>query len=193
MTQAELNTLIQNKDIYYIYNIKPITPTDTDEYIIITNNKFKNKNLGSNVLIINLKSWFEHSIKSDLLAWICACLNKKYIIKEHVKLLCETKPLSLRKEIDSIKSVLKMTPEESYYFLANMTYAIQIIENHKIVKYNVLKDYYNLVKDLTDPEEITKYFIKFYEPLRKTLNEYTDGLLLKEKIEKISIKLKNGK
>lgn len=86
-----------------------------------------------------------------------------------------------------------MTPEESFYFLVNLTYAIQIIENHKITKYNVLKDYYKSVKSLSDPKEIMECFMVYYQPLKKLLGKYTDELLLKEKIKKISVKLKNGK
>lgn len=193
MTQTELDILIQNKNIYYIYNLKPITPENNDEYLIVVDNGYKLDLVSEGVIVLELKDWFEHSIKSDLLAWICACLNKKYIIKEHVKLLCQTKPLELRKEIDKIKSVLNMTPEESFYFLVNLTYAIQIIENHKITKYNVLKDYYKSVKSLSDPKEIMECFMVYYQPLKKLLGKYTDELLLKEKIKKISVKLKNGK
>ncbi len=192
MTQLELDTLIQNKNIYYIYNLKPITPEGKDEYLIVVKNDYK-LNPTEGVVVMTLKDWFEHCVNSDLLAWICACLNKKYIITEYVKLLCQTKPLQLRKEIDKIKSVLTITPEETFYFLSNLNYAIQIIENHKIVKYNVLKDYYKSVKDLKDPKEIMECFMEYYNPLKELLGKYTDDLLLKEKIEKISVKIKNDK
>ena len=39
-------------------------------------------------------------------AWECACLNKKFIIKEHVKLLMKTDPLGLRKQIVKMDNLI---------------------------------------------------------------------------------------
>ena len=50
-----------------------------------------------------MKTWFEMVMSGNMLAWICACLNKKFIHKEAVKLLMSTNPLQLRKEYDRLK------------------------------------------------------------------------------------------
>lgn len=45
------------------------------------------------------EEWFDDVMNGSIEAWECACLNKKFIIKEHVKLLMKTDPLGLRKQI----------------------------------------------------------------------------------------------
>ena len=67
MTQPELDILIQNKNIFYIYNLKPITPENKDEYLIVVNNGYKLEG-SDGIIVLELKDWFEHNIKSDLLA-----------------------------------------------------------------------------------------------------------------------------
>ena len=40
-------------------------------------------------------------MNGNMEAWECACLNKKFILKEHVKLMLVTNPLQLRKHYEA--------------------------------------------------------------------------------------------
>lgn len=55
MTQTELDILIQNKNIYYIYNLKPITPENNDEYLIVVDNGYKLDLVSEGVIVLELK------------------------------------------------------------------------------------------------------------------------------------------
>ena len=82
--------------------------------------------------IFHLQQWFNCITNGDLIGWECACLNKKYVIKEHVKLLMTTNPLQLRKHIDSILKTDTYDPKD---LIRSIKFSIQIIDNHKIVNY----------------------------------------------------------
>lgn len=50
-----------------------------------------------------MKYWFDKVLLGDIDTWECACMNKKFIIKEHVKLMMKTNSLQLRKNVDALK------------------------------------------------------------------------------------------
>ena len=52
------------------------------------------------------EEWFDDVMNGSIEAWECACLNKKFIIKEHVKLLMKTDPLGLRKQIIKMDNLI---------------------------------------------------------------------------------------
>ena len=52
------------------------------------------------------EEWFDEVMNGSIEAWECACMNKKFIIKEHVKLLMKTDPLGLRKQIVKMDNII---------------------------------------------------------------------------------------
>ena len=136
--------------------------------------------------VFYLNEWFNIVLNGDLIGWECACLNKKYIIKEHVKLLMKTNPLQLKKTIRtqrlSNETYSDINILRYWELIKNIKFAIQIIENHKIVNFKEAKnDYFNLLK-CESIEEIFEYINKSYQ----TLKNLTDGMLLQERIKEIN-------
>ena len=136
--------------------------------------------------VFYLNEWFNIVLNGDLIGWECACLNKKYIIKEHVKLLMKTNPLQLKKTIRtqrlSNETYSDINILRYWELIKNIKFAIQIIENHKIVNFKEAKnDYFNLLK-CESIEEISEYINKSYQ----TLKDLTDGMLLQERIKEIN-------
>lgn len=136
--------------------------------------------------IFYLNEWFNIVLNGDLIGWECACLNKKYVIKEHVKLLMKTNPLQLKKTIRtqrlSNEAYSDINILRYWELIKNIKFAIQIIENHKIVNFKEAKnDYFNLLK-CESIEELTEYVNKSYQILK----DLTDGMLLQERIKEIN-------
>lgn len=136
--------------------------------------------------IFYLNEWFNIVLNGDLIGWECACLNKKYIIKEHVKLLMKTNPLQLKKTIRtqrlSNETYSDINILRDWELIKNIKFAIQIIENHKIVNFKEAKnDYFNILK-CESIEEISEYINKSYQILK----DLTDGMLLQERIKEIN-------
>jgi len=136
--------------------------------------------------IFYLNEWFNIVLNGDLIGWECACLNKKYVIKEHVKLLMKTNPLQLKKTIRtqrlSNETYSDINVLRDWELVKNIKFAIQIIENHKIVNFKEAKnDYFNLLK-CESIEEISEYINKSYQILKNL----TDGMLLQERVKEIN-------
>ena len=95
-----LETLKEDSRVLYIYYLPySLYGIDNDKYYyyVITKENFKDDH--DNFIFIDINDWFNLVLQGSLEAWKCACLNRKYIIKEHVKLLVKTDPLKLRKII----------------------------------------------------------------------------------------------
>lgn len=143
-----------------------------------------------------MKAWFEMVMSGNMLTWICACLNKKFIYKEAVKLLISTDPLQLRKEYDKLKiNIMRDTPinlaegnfltvqKQVWELYKYLKFANQIIENHKIVNFKCVAAKYN---EIVTGEEMT--YEQFSELLDndelKIFKRYTDEILKKDKIKR---------
>ena len=136
--------------------------------------------------VFYLNEWFNIVLNGDLIGWECACLNKKYVIKEHVKLLMKTNPLQLKKTIRTQRLNNGLYSDvnilRDWELIKNIKFAIQIIENHKIVNFKEAKnDYFNLSK-CESVKELTEYINKSYQILK----DLTDGMLLQERIKEIN-------
>lgn len=136
--------------------------------------------------VFYLNEWFNIVLNGDLIGWECACLNKKYVIKEHVKLLMKTNPLQLKKTIRtqrlSNKTYSDINILRDWELIKNIRFAIQIIENHKIVNFKEAKnDYFNLLK-CESVGELSEYINKSYQILK----DLTDGMLLQERRKEIN-------
>lgn len=98
----------------------------------------------------------------------------------------KTNPLQLKKTIRtqrlSNETYSDINVLRDWELVKNIKFAIQIIENHKIVNFKEAKnDYFNLLK-CESIEEISEYINKSYQILK----DLTDGMLLQERVKKIN-------
>lgn len=203
----ELEKLINDKEVLYIYEVglqiyglfEEIE--DRDFLLIVTDEFVPSSELqeDEHYQIINIKDWFNYVTNNKMLAWECACLPKKFVHKEHVKLLLQTNPLQLRKEYDELYKynyakaqtyILKDCPLTGQKILWDIVkylkFANQIIENHKIVNFkDVAEDYKQIVSgQIFGWDEISDIFFERLQYPLKLFKDYTDGILKQEKIKK---------
>ena len=185
-----LEYLIENPDCLYIYNrdfsiyglpskqrytviVKDgwICP---DDYLEESENGFE---------IYNLQEWFNFVLNGKLIGWECACLNKKYVIKEHVKLMMTTNPIQLRKDIDAEYKAFHLSEHpilEAKQLIRDIKFSIQIILNHKIVNYKeAIGDYYAIdtIDDINDCYEIV-------DDAYNQLKSLTNGMIKQQILKK---------
>lgn len=208
----DLQQLIEDKNVLYIYEIGLqihglFDDSEDRDFLLIVSDDYENvKELEDtgHFEVYCISDWFNRVLANEMIAWECACLPKKYIIKEHVKLLLQTNPLQLRKEFDSIYDyvvasakahILKgnsLTGQKQLWELVKyLKFANQIIENHKIVNFKeVAEDYRQIVNgQVSDVETIMNAFNeRLFGPLQ-LFKKYTDSILKASKIKKI---IQNG-
>lgn len=214
-----LEKLIEDSKVLYIYEVGLqifglFNNTKDREFIVICENnycphEFSNgcENLmceafdeQNHFIAIQIKDWFAIVMNSNILAWECACLPKRFVHKEHVKLLMQTNPLELRKTYEAEKhacllrynsfleqNAIISAQQELFNLFKLIKFSNQIIENHKIVNFKSLaSDYRNIVTgELYDLNWFNNYILEELELFKK----YTDDVLRKDKIKKI---IKNG-
>lgn len=215
-----LDDFINNSDILYVYenglqiyglfedvNDRDFVLISRDNYIpegFEPNGKTYTAvtNDGScHFLLYFVKDWFEEVTNGSIIAWECACLPKKYIHKEHVKLLLQTDLLKLRlnynKRYNDITSLAKdcilndyiITGEKLlWYLIKDLMFSNQIIENHKIVNFKEPKESYKQVVNgqLTDCDDIFNIFYKYHRRIWVQFAAQTDGILLKYKTKQVN-------
>ena len=206
MHKTTLNKLIEHPEVYYIYDLRGAAfgVDDLGEYIIVTKDGLVIKDELDdsetvNVSIYSSSEWFKLVVNGEILPWICACIDKKYILKEHVKLLMTTNPLQLRKcfEATRVQILSNLGEIESskrfnlWKIILFARFCNQIIENHKIVNFKNSANDYQGLKKYTDDNELLNTFNALITPEINLLYKSTDGLLKREKIAKIQQKIKN--
>ena len=206
MHKTTLNKLIEHPEIYYIYDLRGAAfgVDDLGEYIIVTKDGLVIKDELDDSEIVNVSiysssEWFKLVVNGEILPWICACIDKKYILKEYVKLLMTTNPLQLRKCFEAtrvqILSNLGETESSKQFNLWKIIlfarFCNQIIENHKIVNFKNSANDYQELRKYTDDNELLNAFNALITPEINLLYKSTDGLLKREKIAKIQQKIKN--
>lgn len=189
--KTNLNDLKSDKSIYYIYQIdKSIYGfTDESKYLIIVKDQsleeIKNKYCEDSKFLtfISISTWLKMAENSDLLVWKCSCLNKKYVHKEYVKLVLNANAKNLRNQIDSEYENLKAKGFSNEFFnlVIDTIFVEQIIEFHKIINFKTPSKYYNKFLQLSNIEE----FDEFFEPIVSQLKTQTDGILKKDKMDRI--------
>ena len=206
MHRTTLNKLIEHPEVYYIYDLRGAAfgVDDLGEYIIVTKDGLviKDELDDSEIVKVSIYSsseWFKLVINNEILPWICACIDKKYILKEHVKLLMTTNPLQLRKcfEATRVQILSNLGEIESskrfnlWKIILFARFCNQIIENHKIVNFKNSANDYQELRKYTDDNELLNAFNALITPEINLLYKSTDGLLKREKIAKIQQKIKN--
>ena len=207
MHRTTLNKLIEHPEVYYIYDLRGAAfgVDDLGEYIIVTKDGLVIKDEPDDSEIVNVSiysssEWFKLVVNGEILPWICACIDKKYILKEYVKLLMTTNPLQLRKCFEAtrvqILSNLGETESSKRFNLWKIVlfarFCNQIIENHKIVNFrNSVNDYLEF-KKCDSNSELFNTYSKLLTPELWLLRKSTDGLLNREKLSKLQQKISNN-
>lgn len=196
-----LNKLKEDKLVYFIYQrgsiIYDLNTANSDvDYLVIVDDDYANKEIVHNpdypnqlgnikinkddFTFITISEWFKKIELCDIDCWECACLPKKFVHKEHVKLLMHTDPLKLRLQIDQL--LKDPAPKNYYSILKKIKFAIQIIENHKIVNFKDGNGECKLIKS-SNPD--LSAFINLITPSYNILKKLTNGILEKSKYERL--------
>lgn len=173
--------VICNKHITFpkeFYNMREITNYGRrfDFHIVVDNCDF---------IFKTNEEWFGEVMNGSIEAWECACMNKKFIVKEHVKLLMKTDPLGLRKQIVKMNNAITedSDPKDMWKVVAYCKFANQIIENHKIINFKEANPERKII--LESPDNVfLEYVFCLSKPL-ELLKNSTDGILKKELQSKI--------
>lgn len=204
MHKTTLNKLIEHPEVYYIYDLRGAVfgVDNLGEYIVVVKDGLiiEDELDDSEIVKVSIYSsseWFKLVINGEILPWICACIDKKYILKEYIKLLMTTNPLQLRKCFDTTKNQILSNIEEIELKQFNLWKIIlfarfcnQIIENHKIVNFrNSVSDYQEL-KKYNNFDELLNIFNTLISSELNLLYKSTDELLKQEKITKLQQKNK---
>lgn len=207
MDNEFLNFLKENPKVFYIYNrgsvIYKLNDNESDvDFLVVIKNDFqlpkqykkykyphhRKRQITFNVMYNNcdfifftVDEWFDMVMNNHMYAWECACLNRKFIHKEHVKLLLTTDLIKLRDGFDKIyktnktiaQKIQNRNPDKFKKILwetiKNAIFTLQIIENHKIINYTAANNYINV-----DSFELFEEKINiFYDKIKK----YTDGII----------------
>lgn len=178
------NYLMTSPVVYYIYNrgsiIYGLETKDSDiDFLVVVDPEFqipeefseytydckRIRKIRSNVkyencdfIFFTTDEWFTKVTNGDFVAWECACLPKKFIHKEHVKLLMSTNPLQLRKDFEEWMNLYYLVASQHFRkeefhewrkglweIIKRVKLTNQIIENHKIINYKAANSEYMIL------------------------------------------------
>ena len=202
MHKTTLNKLIEHPEVYYIYDLRGAVfgVDNLGEYIVVVKDGLviEDELDDSEIVKVSIYSsseWFKLVINGEILPWICACIDKKYILKEYIKLLMTTNPLQLRKCFDTTKNQILSNIEEIELKQFNLWKIIlfarfcnQIIENHKIVNFRNSANDYRELRKYNNFDDLLNIFNTLITPELNLLYKSTDELLKQEKIAKLQQK-----
>lgn len=200
-----LEQLKEDPNCLYIYSWGPYIyglSKEPDNYIVIVSDDWVNKtdvefpdtwgiyiflkdNIGYS--FYRMKYWFDKILLGDIDCWECACMNKKFIVKEHVKLIMNVNPLNLRKNVDCLKYTSDSAVNQASVYglwsrIKDCKFANQIIDNHKIINFKEANKDYELLQEANDKAYVYKVLM---DNAYKNLRLKTDDILRRSKIKKI--------
>ena len=189
-----LEHLIEDPKVYYIYqrgsSIYGLNTKDSDiDYLVIIDSEYKlpkefkeyefdsgYKNDRKNIkfdncdfMFIYIQNWFKMVLDNKIPAWECACLNKKYIKKEYVKLILKTDIVKLIKDLMVRRLALGnhiIDHKFIWYFIKDVLFTQQIIDFHKITDFKEANKYYNDIKNADIQQRLdfaNQIFNSFFE------------------------------
>lgn len=153
MNNEFLEYITNNEDILYAYCLPPELynlQSGLTKYVLITKEAYEIPHKYKDLYIIHfpIQLYFKYITNCDITAWVLACLNKKYILKEHVKIPISCNLSKLRKNIDTEVECFKALLDDNatiddykavYTKLYKyIVFANQIVDNHKIINYKIL-------------------------------------------------------
>ena len=192
--------------VYYIYQ-KDLSifgiEADISQYLVVIDEAYNiPSELRENTSFefLEIQDWFSKVLNSEIIAWQCLCLNRKFVIKEHVKLNITADILKLRKNFNAIYDpyvIFAMSEISAGNFvngklkllevLKEGDFSNQIIDFHKIINFGVVKSYYNEIMNTENSEEAI--FTKFVELQSRSVSNFierTNPLIRNNKLKKIS-------
>ena len=189
-----LQHLIEDPKVYYVYqrgsSIYGLNTKDSDiDYLVIIDSEYNvpeefklcefdsgYKNDRKNIkfdncdfMFIYIQNWFKMVLDNKISAWECACLNKKYIKKEYVKLILKTDIVKLIKDLLIRRLALGnhvMDHKFIWYFVKDVLFTQQIIDFHKITDFKEANKYYNDIKNADIQQRLdfaNQIFNSFFE------------------------------
>lgn len=189
-----LEHLIEDPKVYYIYqrgsSIYGLNTKDSDvDYLVIIDSEYElpeeylqyEYNSGyindrRNIKYDNcdfmfkfVQNWFNDVLNNKIPAWECACLNKKFIKKEYVKLILKTDIVKLIKDLLIRRLALGnhvMDHKFIWYFVKDVLFTQQIIDFHKITDFKEANKYYNDIKNADIQQRLdfaNQIFNSFFE------------------------------
>lgn len=206
MHKTTLNKLIEHPEVYYIYDLRGAVfgIDNLGEYIVVVKDGLviKDELDDSEIVKVSIYSsseWFKLVTNGEILPWICACIDKKYVLKEYVKLLMTTNPLQLRKCFNTTKNQILSNLGETelskqfnlWKIILFARFCNQIIENHKIVNFRNSASDYRELRKYNNFDELLNIFNVLITPELNLLYKSTDELLKQEKITKLQQKINN--
>lgn len=189
-----LQHLIEDPKVYYVYqrgsSIYGLNTKDSDtDYLVVIDSEYKlpeefkscefdsgYKNDRKNIkfdncdfMFIYIQNWFKMVLDNKIPAWECACLNKKYIKKEYVKLILKTDIVKLIRDLMIRRLALSnhvIDHKFIWYFVKDVLFTQQIIDFHKITDFKEANKYYNDIKNADIQQRIdlaNQIFNSFFE------------------------------
>ena len=151
MNKKLLQTLKDAKTIKYIYRIANTIYDEGVEYIIIGDLSKESflkefQNLPNNIRYFTLNDWFIRMQSGSILPYVCSTLSKVNKIKEYLNIYLKPDLLKFRKLVCSDKL-------SNIECIQECLWAIQIIQEGRVNRVNVLKSEYN-------KSEIVSLFLK---------------------------------
>ena len=180
--------------VYYIYqtDLSIYGIPDEDKYTIITDDNYiPNNNDLEHFTFYKISTWWEMMNENTLLTWICSCMDKKHIIKQHVKLIIPIDVLKLRRNIlDQLKySDYQSYPDlddcltEMIMDIVGLNLTNQIIENHKIVNLQSPSKEFKLIQNCNDYYSCLNKYKEIINKGLKILHKNTDDLYKQELVK----------
>lgn len=201
----DLQQLVNDKNILYIYEIGLqihglFEDIDDRDFLLVVTDDYEVPELDEHFDVYTISDWFQLVLKNSMITWICMCLPKKYIIKEHVKLYMQPNLLYIRRNFDDIftsrhECAINRLLDEGNTLTAQkavwekckfIKFANQIIDNNKIVNFKEVAEDYKQIVDgqVTDFNQIKDAFTKCCQKELDRFLTYTDHLIRLNKINK---------
>lgn len=202
MTNDFIKYIQEDEDILYGYFLPPdLFGIDfgSTKYVLITKWAYKVPEKYKDIHIIHfpIQLYFKYVTNNDLTAWILTCLDKKYVIKEHVKLIMSFDVLKIRKNIDndykffndlmfrdfdvSDINEIKAIYMKLYKYLV---FANQIVDNHKIINYHIVGSGLKIINEIKTGTINECYEMTIKLEMQKLIAK-TEELRRKELIKKL--------
>ena len=129
-----------------------------------------------------IQDWFKMVLDNKISAWECACLNKKFIKKEYIKLILKTDIIKLIKDLMIRRQALFNYLDDYkivWYFIKDILFTQQIIDFHKITDFKEANKYYNDIKNAESDDRvilINKIWNQFYSKNKSQYEHYIKSI-----------------
>ena len=129
---------LKDKKVHYVYRCDDgiYGVPSFEKYLLLVEPGYTPEGVENNICI-DIQTWFKMIENCELLPWKCACLNKKFVIKEPVKLLMTTDVVKLYDNIIKRMPNEDASADEYWHYYNDLILTNQICEFHKIKKFGL--------------------------------------------------------